>query len=141
MALHEAWFYAEMAYSPHPFQESFEALTHPFLQAVGRLPSWFQMISFTVAYLGIVKRKEWPHFFRFHVILGMLTEVSLQVIGTASGLTPLNIFWGNFGMYYWIAVAFVFLVLGLECIRCALAGMYPDIPFLCEAAYIHTNAD
>ncbi|KAJ6953121.1 hypothetical protein NC652_004957 [Populus alba x Populus x berolinensis] len=29
----------------------------------------------------------------------------------------------------------------LECIRCALAGMYADVPFACDAAYIQIPYD
>ncbi|KAK8554916.1 hypothetical protein V6N13_118597 [Hibiscus sabdariffa] len=82
MPLHETWMYAETAYHLHPFLEDFEFLTYPFLGAIGSLPSWFLMAYFFVAYLGIVRRKEWPHFFRFHVVMGMLLEIALQVIGT-----------------------------------------------------------
>ncbi|KAL2499730.1 hypothetical protein Adt_25280 [Abeliophyllum distichum] len=136
MPLHETWMYAETAYHLHPFLEDFEFLTYPFLGAIGRLPSWFLMAYFFVAYLGIVRRKEWPHFFRFHVVMGMLLEIALQVIGTVSRWMPLAVYWGKVGMHFWTAVAFAYLFTVLECMRCALAGMYADIPFVCDAAYI-----
>ncbi|KAA3476347.1 protein TIC 20-I, chloroplastic-like [Gossypium australe] len=141
MPLHETWMYAETAYHLHPFLEDFEFLTYPFLGAIGSLPSWFLMAYFFVAYLGIVRRKEWPHFFRFHVVMGMLLEIALQVIGTVSRWMPLAIYWGKFGMHFWTAVAFAYLFTILECIRCALAGMYADIPFVCDAAYIQIPYD
>ncbi|CAA2978089.1 tic 20-i, chloroplastic [Olea europaea subsp. europaea] len=136
MPLHETWMYAETAYHLHPFLEDFELLTYPFLGTIGRLPSWFLMAYFFVAYLGIVRRKEWPHFFRFHVVMGMLLEIALQVIGTVSRWMPLAVYWGKVGMHFWTAVAFAYLFTVLECMRCALAGMYADIPFVCDAAYI-----
>lgn len=136
MPLHETWMYAETAYNLHPFLENFEFLTYPFLESIGQLPIWFLMAYFFVAYLGVVRRKEWPHFFRFHVVMGMLLEISLQVIGTVSRWLPLGLYWGKFGMHFWTAMAFSFLFTVLECIRCALAGMYADIPFVCDAAYI-----
>ncbi|XP_010522384.1 PREDICTED: protein TIC 20-I, chloroplastic [Tarenaya hassleriana] len=141
MPLHETWMYAETAYHLHPFLEDFEFLTYPFLGAIGSLPSWFLMAYFFVAYLGIVRRKEWPHFFRFHVVMGMLLEIALQVIGTVSRWMPLGLYWGKFGMHFWTAVAFAYLFTVLECIRCALAGMYADIPFVCDAAYIQIPYD
>ncbi|CAN8295574.1 unnamed protein product [Cochlearia groenlandica] len=141
MPLHETWMYAETAYHLHPFLEDFEFLTYPFLGALGRLPSWFLMAYFFVAYLGIVRRKEWPHFFRFHVVMGMLLEIALQVIGTVSKWMPLGVYWGKFGMHFWTAVAFAYLFTVLESIRCALAGMYADIPFVCDAAYIQIPYD
>ncbi|GAA0151413.1 hypothetical protein LIER_10139 [Lithospermum erythrorhizon] len=141
MPLHETWMYAETAYHLHPFLEDFEFLTYPFLESISRLPSWFLMAYFFVAYLGIVRRKEWPHFFRFHVVMGMLLEIALQVIGTVSRWMPLAIYWGKFGMHFWTAVAFGYLFTVLESIRCALAGMYADIPFVCDAAYIQIPYD
>ncbi|KAI9200326.1 hypothetical protein LWI28_006067 [Acer negundo] len=136
MPLHETWMYAETAYNLHPFLENFEFLTYPFLESIGQLPIWFLMAYFFVAYLGVVRRKEWPHFFRFHVVMGMLLEIALQVIGTVSRWLPLGLYWGKLGMHFWTAMAFAFLFTVLECIRCALAGMYADIPFVCDAAYI-----
>ncbi|XP_030552382.1 protein TIC 20-I, chloroplastic-like [Rhodamnia argentea] len=141
MPLHETWMYAETAYHLHPFLEDFEFLTYPFLGAIGRLPSWFLMAYFFVAYLGVVRRKEWPHFFRFHVVMGMLLEIALQVIGTVSRWMPLAVYWGKVGMHFWTAVAFAYLFTVLECIRCALAGMYADVPFVCDAAYIQIPYD
>ncbi|KAF2324612.1 hypothetical protein GH714_015654 [Hevea brasiliensis] len=141
MPLHETWMYAETAYHLHPFLEDFEFLTYPFLGAIGRLPSWFLMAYFFVAYLGIVRRKEWPHFFRFHVVMGMLLEIALQVIGTMSRWMPLAFYWGKVGMHFWTAIAFAYLFTVLECIRCALAGMYADVPFACDAAYIQIPYD
>uniref|UniRef100_A0A2P2IRS9 Protein TIC 20 n=1 Tax=Rhizophora mucronata TaxID=61149 RepID=A0A2P2IRS9_RHIMU len=141
MPLHETWMYAETAYHLHPFLENFEFLTYPFLGAIGSLPSWFLMAYFFVAYLGIVRRKEWPHFFRFHVVMGMLLEIALQVIGTVSRWMPLAVYWGKVGMHFWTAVAFAYLFTVLECIRCALAGMYADVPFACDAAYIQIPYD
>ncbi|KAL8484528.1 hypothetical protein ACS0TY_027001 [Phlomoides rotata] len=77
--------------------EDFEFLTYPFLEALGRLPSWFLMAYFFVAYLGV---------------------------------------WGKVGMYFWTAMAFAYLFTMLECIRCALAGIYADVLFVWDAAYI-----
>lgn len=141
MPLHETWMYAETAYHLHPFLEDFEELTYPFLEAIGMLPSWFLIAYFFVAYLGVVRRKEWPHFFRFHVAMGMLLEIALQVVGTVSQWMPDAFYWGKLGMHFWTAVAFAFLFTVLECIRCALAGMYADIPFFCDAAYIQIPYD
>lgn len=141
MPLHETWMYAETAYHLHPFLEDFEFITYPFLTAIGQLPGWFLMAYFFVAYLGVVRRKEWPHFFRFHVVMGMLLEISLQVVGTVSRWMPLAIYWGKVGMHFWTGVAFAYLFTVLECLRCALAGMYADVPFICDAAYIQIPYD
>ncbi|KAF9596201.1 hypothetical protein IFM89_007883, partial [Coptis chinensis] len=141
MPLHETWMYAETAYHLHPFLEDLEFLTYPFLEAIGRLPSWFLMAYFFAAYLGVVRKKEWPHFFRFHVVMGMLLEIALQVIGTISRWMPLAVYWGKLGMHFWTAISFGYLFTVLECIRCALGGMYADVPFVCDAAYIQIPYD
>lgn len=141
MPLHETWMYAETAYNLHPFLEDFEFLTYPFLRFIGSFPTWFLMAYFFVAYLGVVRRKEWPHFFRFHVVMGMLLEIALQVIGTISRWMPLGLYWGKIGMHFWTAICFAYLFTALECIRCALAGMYADVPFAADAAYIQIPYD
>lgn len=141
MPLHETWMYAQTAYHLHPFLEDFEFLTYRFLGALARLPSWSLMAYFFVAYLGVVRRKEWPHFFRFHVVMGMLLEIALQVIGTVSRWMPLGLYWGKIGMHTWTTIAFAYLFTVLECIRCALAGMYADVPFVSDAAYIQIPYD
>lgn len=136
MPLHETWMYAETAYHLHPFLEKLEFMTYPFLRALGRLPSWFLMAYFFLAYLGIVRRKEWPHFFRYHMVMGMLLEIALQVIGTVSRWMPPAVYWGKLGMHIWTAVAFAYMFTVLECIKCAVCGMYADVPYICDAAYI-----
>lgn len=141
MPLHETWMYAETAYHLHPFLEDLEFLTYPFLGTIASLPSWFLMAYFFAAYLGVVRKKEWPHFFRFHVVMGMLLEIALQVIGTVSRWMPLAVYWGKIGMHFWTAVAFAYLFTVLESMRCALGGMYADIPFVCDAAYIQIPYD
>ncbi|KAF6162289.1 hypothetical protein GIB67_008418 [Kingdonia uniflora] len=141
MPVHETWMYAQTAYNLHPFLEELEYLTYPFLGALGSLPAWFLLAYFFTAYLGIVRRKEWPHFFRFHVVTGMLLEIALQIIGTVSRWMPLAMYWGKFGMHFWAAVAFGYLFTVLECIRCALSGMYADVPFVRDAAYIQLPYD
>ncbi|CAI9754293.1 unnamed protein product [Fraxinus pennsylvanica] len=42
----------------------------------------------------------------------------------------------SIGTHFWLATAIAYLFTILECYRCALAGMYADVPFLCDAAYI-----
>ncbi|KAL9662059.1 hypothetical protein QQ045_026887 [Rhodiola kirilowii] len=105
-----------------PFLQNFELLTNPFLQVIGKLPKWFPMAYLIIAYLGIVRRKEWPHFIRFHVVMGWLFEVSLQVTVMVSRSWPQGLHRGLFGMHFWIAFGFGFLFTVLECMRCALAG-------------------
>uniref|UniRef100_A0A7N0TYU9 Protein TIC 20 n=1 Tax=Kalanchoe fedtschenkoi TaxID=63787 RepID=A0A7N0TYU9_KALFE len=141
MPFHETWMYAETAFNLHPFLDQFEYMTYPFLGVIGKLPPWFLMAYFFVAYLGIVRKKEWPHFFRFHVVMGMLLEIALQVVGTSSRWMPEGLYWGKLGMHVWTALAFGFLFTVLECIRCALSGMYADVPFVCDAAYIQIPYD
>ncbi|XP_042491076.1 protein TIC 20-I, chloroplastic-like isoform X2 [Macadamia integrifolia] len=141
ISFHWAWTSAETAYYLHPFLEDFEFLTYPFLRALKRLPPWFLMAYFITAYLGVVKRKEWPHFFRFHVAMGMLLEITLEVMGTVSHWLPLSMYWGKFGMHFWTAAAFAYLFTLVECMRCAFVGMYAEVPFACDAAYIQMSFD
>lgn len=136
MPLSETWMYAETAYSLHAFIEDYEFCTYPFLILIGSLPSWFLLAYFFGAYLGVVRNNRWPHFLRFHVVTGMLLEIIVQVIGTVNDWVPQAVYWGKFGAHYWLAVTFAFLFIVLDCIRCALNGMYADVPFLSDASYM-----
>ncbi|KMZ65225.1 Protein TIC 20-I, chloroplastic [Zostera marina] len=137
--LHESWMYAETAYQLHPYLKTFELLTIPFHQFLSMQPPWFMTAYFLLLYLGIARRKIWPHFFRFHVATGMLLEISLQVLGYVSHWMPHSIYWGKIGMHFWSMTFFGFVFTVFECVRCALSGMYADIPFVCDAAYIQIN--
>lgn len=44
-------------------------------------------------------------------------------------------------MRFWTAMSFAFIFTVLECIRCALAGGYDDIPFDCDGAYFACDLD
>ncbi|KAI5060602.1 hypothetical protein GOP47_0025022 [Adiantum capillus-veneris] len=141
MPLSETWMYAETAYSLHSFLEDYEFSTYPFLVFIGKLPSWFLLAYFFGAYLGIVRNNRWPHFFRFHVVTGMLLEILVQVIGTVNDWVPQSLYWGKFGAHYWLALSFAFFFIVIECIRCALRGMYADVPFLSDASYMQIPYD
>lgn len=141
MPLHETWMYAETAFSLHPLLEDFEFFTYRFLVSLSLLPEWFLMGYFFFAYLGVVRRKEWPHFFRYNVIMGMLLEIALQVFGTISRWMPIGVYWGKFGMHFWTAICFAYLFTVLLCIRCAIWGAYADVPFASDAAYIQIPYD
>jgi hypothetical protein len=136
MPLSETWMYAETAYSLHAFLEDYEFCTYPFLILIGSLPSWFLLAYFFGAYLGVVRNNRWPHFLRFHVVTGMLLEIIVQVIGTVNDWVPQALYWGKFGAHYWLAISFAFLFIVIDCIRCALSGMYADVPFLSDASYM-----
>lgn len=137
MPLHETWLNAETVYNIHPFLEEFEYLTYPFFGALFKLPQWFFYAYFFVAYLGIVRNNKWPHFLRFHTITAMLLEITLSINGTIfTKFLPKGVFWGKIGMHYWLFVAFAFLFTVIECMRCALRGMYADVPFIADASYM-----
>ncbi|KAJ8438566.1 hypothetical protein Cgig2_024655 [Carnegiea gigantea] len=136
MPLHETWMHAKTAYHLMPFLEDFEFATYPFFQALGSLPSWVFIVYFMVAYLGIVRRREWPHFLRFHLVMSMLLEIGYQAIGIATSWLPPALYWGKLGMHFWTFMAFSHLFTVVECMKCALRGMYADVPFVCDAAYI-----
>lgn len=136
---HAPWMNTETLYQMHPFLEHFDFLTYPFLRAYVRLPSWFLMACVTGIFLGVVKRKECPHFLRFHVVMGILLESSMHIIGTISSWMPCEVFWGKTGLLFWSGIAFAYLFTVLDCARCAVAGKYPDIPILTNSALMHIS--
>lgn len=124
-----------------PFVENFkcfEDLVYYIPGAVNRLPSWFPMIYCYLAIVVVVKNKEWPLFFRFHVMMGILLEIALQVIWYSSNFMPLVHFNGMFGMYYWAGVALAYVLIMMKCIRCALLGTFVKIPLVSESAFLHS---
>ena len=106
--------------------------------AITRSPAWFIMIYCYFAYIGIVKNKDFPHFFRFHLMMGMLLETALQILSCTSNLFPLIHYNGRFGMYYWAGVGFSHITILLQGVRFALAGDYAHLSFVSDAAYVHT---
>ncbi|XP_031373923.1 protein TIC 20-IV, chloroplastic-like [Punica granatum] len=118
--------------------EQFEFLSYYIPGAIRRLPSWFLMVYCFALYVGVVRNKQWPHFFRYHVMMGLLLENVLQIVWHVSNFMPLINYQGTFGMQYWAMVGFTYIILLLECVRSALAGMYVSIPFISDAAYLHT---
>lgn len=134
MPLHFVSMYAEFASKYIPLMSDLEILTDPFTG--NQLPIWFSMIYFSAAYFGVVRNKKCPYFFRFHLVMAMLFENAIQIIGTASSWFPYARYWGD---PFWTVVAFVFYFAVLECMRNALQGLYPDIPFFSLAACAHAR--
>ncbi|GAV68854.1 Tic20 domain-containing protein [Cephalotus follicularis] len=124
-----------------PFLEHydiFENLVYFVPGAISRLPNWFSMVYCYFALIGVVRNKEWPHFFRFHLMMGMLLETALQTIWYSANFFPLIHYNGRFGMHFWAGVGFMYIFTLVQCVGCALAGMYAHIPIISDAAYIHT---
>ncbi|XP_010522643.1 PREDICTED: protein TIC 20-IV, chloroplastic isoform X2 [Tarenaya hassleriana] len=132
---------SDVGYYLQPFLERHDAIGDMIYfipGAITRWPTWFFMAYCYIGYLWVIKNKDLPHYFRFHVMMGMLLETALQIVWCTSNFFPLIHFKGRLGMYYWAAIGFTYICLLLECIRCALAGVYAHIPFVRDAAFIHT---
>ncbi|KAG5224827.1 protein TIC IV [Salix suchowensis] len=132
---------SDTGYFIQPFIEHFDILGDMIYfvpGAITRLPVWFSMIYCYFAYIRIVKNKDVPHFFRFHLMMGMLLETGLQLLWNTSNFFPLIHYNGMFAMHYWAGVGLAYIVILLQCIRCALAGGYAHLPMVSDAAYIHT---
>lgn len=132
---------SDTGYFIQPFLEHYDVLGDLIYfvpGAITRLPVWFSMIYCYFAYIGIVKNKDVPHFFRFHLMMGMLLETGLQILWYTSNFFPLIHYNGMFGMHYWAGVGLAYIVILLQCVRCALAGGYAHLPLVSDAAYIHT---
>ncbi|GKU96557.1 hypothetical protein SLEP1_g9781 [Rubroshorea leprosula] len=132
---------SDAGYYIHPLlkhYQSLEELVFFVPGAIKRLPPWFIMVYFYFAYVGIVKNENWPHYLRFHLMMGMLLETAFQILCYTCNFFPLIHFNGRLGMYFCAAIAFTFIFTLLYCIRYALGGNYAEIPFISEAAYVHT---
>ncbi|KFK30925.1 hypothetical protein AALP_AA6G043800 [Arabis alpina] len=132
---------SDVGFYVQPFLEKHDAIGDMIYfipGAINRWPHWFFMVYCYLGYMWVVKNKDLPHYLRFHMMMGMLLETALQIIWFTSNFFPLIHFKGRFGMYYWMVIGFTYICLLLECIRCALAGVYAQIPFMTDAASIHT---
>ncbi|KAL9234298.1 hypothetical protein vseg_009183 [Gypsophila vaccaria] len=121
--------------NPNVFLESFDNFTFPLISTFMSLPRFLLATYSILLYFWIVRRKEWPHFLRFHVMMGILLGTLVQTIGV----------WGNwfptwaFPPYFWSVATFLFLVSILGCIRSALVGKYAEFPFVKDAAFLHSD--
>ncbi|CAL9765998.1 unnamed protein product [Musa acuminata subsp. burmannicoides] len=139
LPLHLMWMHADSAYHLHPLLQDWDFLVNPFLDTIALMPSWILMVLMFSAYYFVVRRKEWPHFLRFHIIMAMLLENAYQAIAIACTWFPKTLYRGELGMHFWLAVTFVQLYTVVECMRCALSGKYADVPFVSDTAYIHSD--
>ncbi|CAH9102879.1 unnamed protein product [Cuscuta europaea] len=138
MPLHLTWYFAGESFHLRPFVEKSDYLSNPYNNFLRRLPSWLLMAYTFTACFAVVKRKEWPHFFRFHVIMAILLENWMHIIIIVYGWTPPFVHWGNnIGTHIWAAVTVGFLMMIFQCMKCTLAGRYADIPLVSDAANIH----
>ncbi|KAK8613367.1 hypothetical protein V6N13_101129 [Hibiscus sabdariffa] len=119
----------------------FENLIYFIPGAINGFHPWFLIIHRYFGYKWIVKNKDLPHFIRFHSMMGVLLRTSFQLVWYTSKLFPFMQYDGMFGMHFWAAIVLCFILVLLECVGCALAGKYPDIPYLSDAAYAHTRFD
>ncbi|KAL2892735.1 Protein TIC 20-I chloroplastic [Bienertia sinuspersici] len=129
------WTYAHPTNNPPPFLENFDNLIFPLHSALFALPRFFLSCYPIFLYFFVVRRKEWPHFFRFHVITAILLGTLVQVIGISSNWFPSRFF----PPHFWSAATFLFMATMFEVIRCALAGEYPGVPFVKDAARLHSD--
>jgi uncharacterized membrane protein len=106
--------------------------------AVNQLPTWFPILYCYLASVVVVKNRDFPLFFRFHVMMGMLLEIALQIVWVASNFMPLIYSKGTLGMYYWAAVGLTYIIITMHSIRCALLGTFSNIPVISESAFLHS---
>ncbi|KAJ0966011.1 hypothetical protein J5N97_027149 [Dioscorea zingiberensis] len=132
--------YAEAGFQLKNFLEDLDFLTNPLIDTFTLLPGWAMLAMSYMAYIWVVRKKDRPHFLRFHVVMAMLLSSAVQIAGIASNWLPHSVYKGRIQSYFWTTFVFVQLFTVLECIRCALGGMYPEVPFVKDAAYIHTEA-
>ncbi|WOL18087.1 hypothetical protein Cni_G26880 [Canna indica] len=139
LPLHLTWLHANSAYHLEPLLQNWDFLVNPFLDTIALMPNWMMMVLVFSAYYLVVRRKEWPHFLRFHVILAMLLENGYQAIAIACTWLPNTLYRGKLGVNFWLAVTFAQLYTVMACMKCALDGKYADVPFVSDTAYIHSD--
>ncbi|CAL4886719.1 unnamed protein product [Urochloa decumbens] len=138
LPLHTMWGHADAIYQLHPYLQRF-SLLYAFIDTMALLPGWLLLVIFMTVYFLVVRRKWSPHFLRFHVILAILLDTGSQALGTAINWSPSIVFQGKPMAYFWMTVAFIQIFTVVECMRCALSGVYPNVPFISHTASIHSD--
>uniref|UniRef100_A0A0A8YGM4 Protein TIC 20 n=1 Tax=Arundo donax TaxID=35708 RepID=A0A0A8YGM4_ARUDO len=138
LPLHNMWSYADAIYQLHTYLQGF-SLLYTFIDTMTLLPGWLFLVIFMTVYFFVVRRKWSPHFLRFHVILAILLDTGSQAVATMCTWMPSIVYQGKPMQYFWMSIAFIQIFTVLECMRCALAGMYPNVPFISHTAFIHSD--
>ncbi|KQK15661.1 protein TIC 20-I, chloroplastic [Brachypodium distachyon] len=138
LPLHNMWSYADVIYQLHTYLQGF-SLVYTFIDTMTLLPGWLLLVIFMTVYFFVVRRKWSPHFMRFHVILAILLDTGSQAVATMCTWMPSIVYQGKPMQHFWMAIAFIQIFTVLECMRCALAGMYPNVPFISHTAFIHSD--
>lgn len=73
------------------------------------------------------------------MVMALLFDTGFQALATALNWLPRIAYKSQFMVYFWAAFAFSQAYTVFECMRCALAGTYHDVPFWSDAAYIHVD--
>lgn len=138
LPLHNMWSYADVIYQLHTYLQGF-SLLYTFIDTMTLCPGWLFLVIFMTVYFFVVRRKWSPHFLRFHVILAILLDTGSQAVATMCTWMPSIVYQGKPMQYFWMSIAFIQIFTVLECLRCALCGMYPNVPFISHTAFIHSD--
>lgn len=138
LPLHNMWSYADVIYQLHTYLQGF-SLLYTFIDTMTLCPGWLFLVIFMTVYFFVVRRKWSPHFLRFHVILAILLDTGSQAVATMCTWMPSIVYQGKPMQYLWMSIAFIQIFTVLECLRCALCGMYPNVPFISHTAFIHSD--
>ncbi|CAO1941550.1 unnamed protein product [Urochloa humidicola] len=138
LPLHNMWSYADVIYQLHTYLQGF-SLLYTFIDTMTLCPGWLFLVIFMTVYFFVVRRKWSPHFLRFHVILAILLDTGSQAVATMCTWMPSIVYQGKPMQYFWMSIAFIQIFTVLECMRCALCGMYPNVPFISHTAFIHSD--
>lgn len=138
LPLHNMWGHADAIYQLHPYLQRF-SLPYAFIDTMALLPGWLFLAIFMTIYFFVVRRKWSPHFLRFHIILAILLDTGSQALATACNWNPSIAFQGKQMAHFWMAMAFIQIFTVAECVRCALSGVYANVPFISHAALIHSD--
>ncbi|KAM0921879.1 hypothetical protein ACQ4PT_006554 [Festuca glaucescens] len=138
LPLHNMWSHADAVYQLHPYLQQF-SLFCAFIDTMALVPGWLFLMIFMTVYFFVVRRKWSPHFLRYHIILAILLDTGSQALATMCNWNPSIVFQGKPMAYFWMTLAFIQIFTVLECMRCALAGVYPNVPFISHTAFIHSD--
>ena len=94
------------------------------------------IILFFFMFLAIIKNKRLHHFLRFNAMQAMMLDIMVMLPTVANNYIPGEVFWTPIGQgIVMISFMTMFVALFYSIVN-AMAGVYPDIPFVSEAVYM-----
>ena len=94
------------------------------------------LIIFFVLFLALIKNKRLHHFVRFNAMQAMMLDIMVMLPLVANNYFPGEIFYTPIALTIYLVCFFTLFVALTYSVLFTLAGVYADVPYVSEAAYM-----